>query len=125
MKRVLVVDDSHDVRTMLQALLEQEGFFVAIAADGDEALTLQKAAPFDVVVTDIFMPGKEGIETIDELHRQFPQTKIIVLTGGGGAGKLDYLQIARQIGAAKAFMKPVPPRDLIAAIRELASSDQA
>ena len=123
MKRVLVVDDNYDVRTMLQALLEQAGFGVSLAADGAEALALQRAAPFDVVITDIFMPGKEGIETIAELRREFPQTRIIALTGGSRVGSLDYLAVARELGAAKVFLKPVPPKDLIAAVRELASSE--
>jgi DNA-binding NarL/FixJ family response regulator len=68
------------------------------------------------------MPGKEGIETIDELRRHFPQTKIIVITGGSASGKLNYAEIARQIGATKAFMKPFPPHELVEAVRELALS---
>jgi CheY-like chemotaxis protein len=122
MKRVLVIDDNPDLRLTLQALLEREGFRVSTAGDGEEGLRLQRAAPFDVVVTDIFMPGKEGIETIDEIRRQFPQTKIIVVTGGSSSGKLNYAQIARQIGATKAFMKPFSPHDLVEAVRDLAFS---
>ena len=107
---------------MVQALLEREGFVASTAADGDKALALQRASPFDVVITDIFMPGKDGIETIDALRREYPQTKIIAVTGGGTKGNLSYVEIARQIGAAKAFVKPVAPHDLIAAVRELAGS---
>jgi YesN/AraC family two-component response regulator len=95
---------------------------VTVAADGEEALRLQRELPAAVVITDIFMPGKEGIETIYELRKEFPQTKVIVISGGSRA-KGDYFGVARELGAVKAFKKPVAPAELIAAVRELILSD--
>jgi len=122
MKRVLVIDDNPDIRLTAQALLEAEGFQVSVARDGAEALALQRASPFDVVVTDIYMPGMEGVETIHELRKHFPATRILAMSGGGKAGKVDYMQVARQLGAAKTLRKPFVPRELVEAVRELAFS---
>jgi CheY-like chemotaxis protein len=122
-KRVLVIDDNPDMRRTMQALLETEGFTVVVAADGEEALRRQRELPAAVVITDIFMPGKEGIETIYELRKQFPQTKIIVISGGLRAKGADYFSVARELGAVKAFKKPFEPNELIEAVRELTLSD--
>jgi DNA-binding response OmpR family regulator len=104
-------------------VLESEGFTVSVAADGEEALRLQRDLPAAVVITDIFMPGKEGIETIFELRKQFPQTKIIVMSGGSRAKGMDYLSVARELGAVKALKKPFAPDELIDAVREFTPSD--
>ena len=122
-KRVLVIDDNPDMRRTMQVLLESEGFAVSVAADGEEALRIQKSSPAQVVVTDIFMPGKEGIQTIYELRRQFPQTKVIVMSGGLRAKGVDYFEVARELGAVKALKKPFAPAELIDAVRELTPSD--
>jgi DNA-binding response OmpR family regulator len=114
---VLVIDDDADVRAFLQSLLESEGYEVAAAADGREGLALQRSKPSEIVVTDIFMPGKEGIETIFELHREFPQTKIIVMSGGPSKKGVDYLAVALELGAAKSLKKPFGPLELIDAVR--------
>jgi two-component system, chemotaxis family, chemotaxis protein CheY len=117
--RVLVIDDDADVRAFLRSLLESEGYEVAAAADGREGLALQRSKPSGIVVTDIFMPGKEGIETIFELHREFPQTKIIVMSGGPSKKGLDYLSVALELGAARSLKKPFAPLELIDAVWEL------
>jgi CheY-like chemotaxis protein len=118
-KRVLVIDDNPDMRRTMQALLESEGYAVAVAADGEEALRLQRDLPAAVVITDIYMPGKEGIETIYELRKHFPQTKVIVMSGGSRVTGVDYFQVARELGAVKTLKKPFTPAELIDAVREL------
>ena len=122
-KRVLVIDDNPDMRLTMQALLESEGFAVSVAADGEEALRIQKDFFADVVVTDIFMPGKEGIETIYELRKRFPQTKVIVMSGGLRAKGVDYFEVARELGAVKTLKKPFAPAELIDAVRQLIPSE--
>jgi DNA-binding response OmpR family regulator len=122
-KRVLVIDDNPDMRRTLQALLESEGFAVSVAADGEEALRLQRDLPAAVVITDIYMPGKEGIETIYELRKHFPQTKVIVISGGARVPGVDYFEVALELGAVKALKKPFAPDELIAAVRQLTPSD--
>jgi DNA-binding response OmpR family regulator len=117
--RVLIVDDDAGVRNFLQMVLEVEGYEVEYAADGKQALAAQRQNPAAVVVTDIFMPEAEGIETIVKLREEFPGTGIIVMSGGGAQGSTDYLALARELGAAKALKKPFAPQELIDAVREV------
>lgn len=121
--RILVIDDDEDVRDVLQVLLESEGYAVFAAADGHEGLLLQRRSPAAVVVTDIFMPGKEGIETVVDLVQEFPQTKVIVVSGASPhAAKADYGQLAVSLGAVRFLPKPLQSQDLIAAVRELTAA---
>ena len=123
--RVLVVDDDTGVRNFLRMLLELEGYEVATVGNGIEALEVQRSDPAAVVLTDIFMPDADGMETIVKLREEFPQTKIIVMSGGGSYRGADYLALAREIGAAKSLKKPFAPQDLIDAMREVAGSQPA
>jgi DNA-binding NtrC family response regulator len=117
--RVLVVDDDAGVRNFLRMLLELEGYEVATVGNGIEALETQRQAPAAIVLTDIFMPDGEGMETIVQLRQEFPQARIIVMSGGGTYNGVDYLKLARELGAVKALKKPFPPQDLIDAMREI------
>jgi CheY-like chemotaxis protein len=121
--RVLVIDDDEDVRDVLQVLLESEGYAVLAAADGQEGLLLQRRSPAAVVVTDIFMPGKEGIETVVELLQEFPQTKVIVVSGAPPTARADYGQLAVSLGAVRYLPKPLQSQDLIEAVRQLTQHD--
>jgi DNA-binding response OmpR family regulator len=120
-KRILVVDDNEDLRTTIQALLQADGFEVSVAADGEAALLLHRAHPADVVVTDLFMPDKDGIETIIELKKLYPNVKIIAMSGWTSTQGSDYLQVAREIGAAVTLQKPFDPLELSRVVRQLAS----
>jgi DNA-binding response OmpR family regulator len=119
--RVLIVDDDPSVRNFLQMLLEVEGYEVFSAMDGNDALAVQREHPAAVVVIDIFMPHAEGIETIVKLRDEFPQAGIIVMSGGGVRSGVDYLAVARELGAARALKKPFGPQELIDAVREVRS----
>jgi two-component system chemotaxis response regulator CheY len=116
-RKVLVIDDDDDVRSIIQALLESEGFEVSAAADGHAGLESQRKSPAAVVVTDIFMPDKDGIETIAALRQEFPLTKIVVLSGGAPKMALDYLRVAVELGAVIAIKKPFRPQELVDAVR--------
>jgi len=120
-KRVLVVDDNEDLRSTVQALLQADGFDVAVAADGDAALALNRQHPADVVVTDLFMPDKDGIETIIELKKLYPAIKIVAISGWTSTRGSDYLQVAREIGAAVTLQKPFDPQELCRVVRKLTS----
>jgi DNA-binding response OmpR family regulator len=120
-KRILVVDDNEDLRTTIQALLQADGFEVSVAADGEAALLLHRAHPADVVVTDLFMPDKDGIETIIELKKLYPNVKIIAMSGWTSTQGSDYLQVAREIGAAVTLQKPFDPLELSRVVRQLAT----
>ena len=101
---VLLVDDEALVRQSLDAGLRLNGYEVLHAGDGDEALDVLSSTPVDVVVTDLAMPRREGLETIVEIRRRFPRVKVIALSGVFGS---FYLGMARQLGADAALAKPV------------------
>ena len=123
--RVLVVDDDAGIRNFLRMLLELEGYEVATAGNGIDALEAQRQDPAAIVLTDIFMPDAEGMETIVRLREEFPQVRIIVMSGGGAYRGANYLKLARELGAVRALKKPFPPQELIDAMREVASMTPA
>jgi DNA-binding response OmpR family regulator len=115
---VLVVDDERDTRESLRIILEAAGYRVRTARDGSEGIRLQEEEPADVVITDIFMPVVEGLETIQEIRSRFPGTKIIAVSGGGSALRNPaYLETAGIAGADATLTKPVAPEELLALLR--------
>ena len=119
MARILVVDDDDGFREMFVEMLHQGGYDTTTAANGNQAIESYRKDPPDLVVTDIIMPDKEGIETITELLDEFPDAKIIVVSGGGGIGPHDYLETALMFGAKRAFSKPFRLAEMLAAVGEL------
>jgi DNA-binding NtrC family response regulator len=117
--RILVIDDDEEIREMLRATLEAAGYDVEVASDGRRGLETQRARPADLVITDIFMPEKEGIETIIELRQEFPSVRIIAMSGGGALRTLDYLPAAEQFGAITTFRKPFDPEAMLATVRRV------
>src|SRR5947207_3510654 len=105
MARILVVDDDIPFRKMLRLTLSRFGHAVGEARDGDEALKTIREAPVDLVMTDLIMPGREGIETIEALRHEFPALKIIAMSGGGRMTAHQYLSIARAMGADRTLAK--------------------
>jgi len=119
MSRILVIDDEPQVRGMLKEILEDEGYEVTEAENGEVGLNLYKENPSDIVITDILMPDKEGIATIRELKREFPHVKIIAMSGGGRLVAGDYLMMAKAFGVERIFKKPLAYDELVTAIAEL------
>ncbi len=119
MARLLVIDDEPQVRGMLKIALEQKGYEVVLAEDGNAGLAAIRDQPIDLVITDLIMPEKEGIETIIELRKGYPAVPIIAMSGGGRVAPGSYLNVARSMGADRSFQKPVALRDLIAAVEDL------
>ena len=118
--RVLIVDDEPDVRLSLQLALELAGYAVRIAANGNEALEQQRSSPADILITDIFMPESDGIETIAGFRKEFPATRIVVVSGAARRPHADYLQAARVLGADLTLTKPIDIERLLDKLRELA-----
>lgn len=119
-KRILIVDDNVDILSFMQAALEGAGFDVRIVTEGAQALALQAKHGADLLITDIFMPGQDGIETIHQCKARFPQTRIIVMSAGGGSGrKLDYLPSALLIGADATLRKPFNVDQLVDTVRKV------
>lgn len=119
MASILIIDDEEQMRTALCSLLEGSGYEVISASDGKEGLKLYHEKPTDLIITDLIMPEKEGIETIMELKRISPDVKIIAISGGGHNDPEDYLPLAKQLGAQRTIAKPFGGEELLKAVREL------
>ena len=123
MKRVLVIDDNDDFRKLALLWFQIHSIEAGGAANCAKGLELQRARPADVIITDIFMPEKDGIETIQELRREFPGVRIIAMTGRESLTDFDAFEVARELGAVKTFKKPFKLDDLVAAVNELTSGN--
>jgi DNA-binding NtrC family response regulator len=119
MSHILVIDDDISICLMLQHALEKPGYRVTVAHDGQKALAAHKADPADLVITDLVMPGMEGIETILELKRRSPALKIIAMSGGGMGKGADYLTMARKFGAQRTITKPFTIQQFTQAVAEV------
>jgi DNA-binding response OmpR family regulator len=119
MSHILVVDDEPQVRTMLGTLLLQHGYQVTEAEDGDVALKVVSNTPVDLIILDLLMPGKEGLETLMAFRKEKNPPKIIAISGGARTIGADFLPAALKLGASRTFRKPFRTEELLAAIREL------
>jgi CheY-like chemotaxis protein len=122
---VLVVDDDIIVLQTLQFLLEDNGFTVLTAVDGVQGLREYRKHRPDLVLTDIVMPEKEGIALIRELRREFPDAKVVAMSGGGRVGNSDYVSIALALGANLGLDKPFDDLELVESLRRLLGSSPA
>jgi CheY-like chemotaxis protein len=123
MARILIIDDSPDVRLTLRTALESVGHAVTEAADGIEGIKRFSAEPSQLVITDILMPNKEGLETIRDLRKINQDLKIVAISGGSRANAVDFLNYAKSLGADMTLRKPIRMDDLYSAVdRCLASA---
>lgn len=113
MSAILVVDDQKGIRDVLRKVLIEVGHDVVEAEDGAAALALFRVQPFNLVITDIIMPEKEGIEIIATIKRERPDTKILAMSGGGRARMMDFLAVARKAGADATLEKPFRKNELL------------
>lgn len=118
MTSILVIDDDAAVRRMLRQMLEGAGYEVVEAADGAIGLDLYNKRPVDLVITDILMPEKEGIETILALRKTAPEVKILAISGGGRMNKGDLLSTAEFFGAVRTLAKPFARKELLGMVQE-------
>ena len=119
MTTLLVIDDDNLVRGMMANALRKKGFNVLEAGDGNEGLQVVLHNTVDLVVTDMLMPDKEGVETIIELREINSDMKIIAMSGGGKKQDMTFLKLAKQVGANLVLEKPFRPSDLLGAIEQL------
>src|SRR6266404_4336168 len=119
MSKILLVDDEQQLRSMLRIALESAGHEVEEAGDGKEAIESYCSHPADLLVTDIVMPGQEGIETIMQFRDKFPELKIIAMSGGGKNNRQTYLDWAKKLGANRALAKPFSIDDFLTAVQEV------
>jgi DNA-binding response OmpR family regulator len=119
MARILVIDDDRLVRFTIRTALEQAGHSVVEAEDGARGIAAFDAGAFDLVVTDLLMPEKEGVETVREIRQRSTQVKILAVSGGGSMKMLDYLAMAEALGADRSLAKPFTSRALVEIVKEL------
>jgi CheY-like chemotaxis protein len=117
--RILVSDDDERLREATLYILQDQGYEVAAACDGNELMRAYREQAADLVLCDLFMPGKDGLEAIGELLKSFPQARIIAMSGGGYSGVLSVLHIARHLGAKDILAKPFTRAKLLEVIQRV------
>jgi YesN/AraC family two-component response regulator len=116
---IVVIDDDELVCETIVSFLQIAGHEVNSALDGDKGIDLVKANNPDLVITDIVMPTKEGMETIRDIKKYSPETKIIAISGQGWASGVSYLEMAERLGANATISKPFTRQDLISKVDEV------
>ncbi len=120
--RILIIDDDQDVRSPIRQMLAGAGYEVQEASDGDEGLEMCREDPPDLTIVDIFMPRKSGLEVIEELRRDFPDVKVIAVSGVDTRDGLDLATLTRSYGVDRAIEKPFLLKDLLQAVKDVLSS---
>lgn len=116
MAKVLVIDDDEGLRNLFREILHVGGHDAQVATSGDDGLRRLHELDYDVVLTDVVMPDKDGLETIRELRRDFPGVRVVAISGGGCIQGVDYLRMAKLLGANATLAKPVRPHQLLGAV---------
>ena len=119
MAKILVLDDEPSILLMIKKMLEREGHEVDLALNGREGMELFEKNQPDLLITDIIMPEKEGLETIFELRKKHPKLKIIAISGGGRIGPDGYLPGAKLLGADLTFPKPLVQKEFLEGVSSL------
>ncbi len=119
MAKIYVFDDEPSILLMIKKMLERAGHDVEIAINGREGMKLFEKEIPDLLITDIIMPEKEGLETIVELRKSHPALKIIAISGGGRVDREGYLPSAKLLGADLVFHKPLVQKEFVEAVSNL------
>ncbi len=117
--KILVVDDENSIRLLLKIALEKRGYQVSEAENGKIAINYLQRHPADLMIIDMIMPEKEGIETIREVRKTNAKIKIIAVSGGGLLGPDAYLMLAGTLGADATMPKPIALKDLLQQVSSL------
>lgn len=117
MARILIADDDPEIRDSLVKLLGLVGHDVSTVENGHEAMELLDVESFDLLITDILMPRRDGLECVMHVRKNHADMPVLAISGGARTD--TYLKLAETMGAAKTFHKPFPPRELMAKVAEL------
>lgn len=118
MESILVIDDDPQIRQLLEEVLRVEGYNVLAAESVDKGLPNYPKSLLPLIVIDVLMPDREGLETIRELRKNNPSMKIIAISGGLEQGGIDVLDIAKRFGADRVLRKPFDVKDFLNVIDE-------
>ncbi len=113
MANILVVEDDAQVAKLFRDTLIKAGYSTIVAANGNEAIAAIGQQSFDLIITDIFMPEKDGLELIREVMAHNPQIKVIAVSGGGKTRAPLYLEMAKKLGACRTLDKPFELKELL------------
>src|SRR5664279_2444131 len=113
MAKILVIDDEPSILLMIKKMLEKAGHEVEMALNGKEGMQIFENNKADLLITDIIMPEKEGLETIVEMRKKYPDLKIIAISGGGRISADGYLPGAKLLGANMVFQKPLIQKEFL------------
>jgi DNA-binding response OmpR family regulator len=119
MKQILIIDDEEQIREMFIEMVSLDGYEAKGAENGKVAQELLEQTTFDLVITDLIMPEKEGFETIRDIRAKYESMPIIAMSGGGRLSPDIYLPTAKSFGADYVFQKPVKRQQLLEAIKNL------
>lgn len=119
LQKILVIDDDAVIRMVLRNLLKSRGFEFFEATNGVEGVAQFKRENPDLVITDMLMPNKEGLETIMEIRAHRPSVKIIAMSGGGNTQNMSFLEMAKKVGADAVVAKPFGPQDILTHIKNM------
>jgi len=117
-KTILIIEDDERIRELLRTFLEAAGYLVVDAENGAVGIKKYRENTIDLVITDLIMPEKEGIETIRELKALNPQVKIIAMSGGGVLNPEEYLSIAKRLGVLRTLAKPFSREEIVTAVNQ-------
>ena len=117
MASILVIDDQEPIRRIVRRALENERHAVLDASDGELRMQILERETVDVVITDIFMPELDGIQTLREIRKRFPAVRVIAMSGGDSTGLLDLRKDAELLGAVKSLQKPFTAREIVDVVR--------
>ena len=119
MARIIVIEDEAAIRRLVVRILARAGHEVREAGNGRDGVALHRADPADLVITDVFMPEQDGIETIQQIRDFAPDTPILAMSGGGSRGNTDSLSDAELFGAQAVLQKPFSPEEMERAVAGL------
>lgn len=119
MPSILLVDDDEQFRAMLSEVLADAGYQVHQACNGQQAIKMYASLPTDLVITDLVMPEKEGLEMISELRQLYADVRIIAISGGTRGGEQTCLKIAKAFGAQRVLAKPFSHREILTAVNQV------
>lgn len=124
MARILVIDDEKPILDLIRMILEKAGYTVVTASDSAEGVAWYRAFSADVIITDLILPGKEGLMAIADLVEEYPEIKIIAISGGSKkVGPYEYLQAAKAFGACCILAKPFEMNELLGVVQECLPQD--
>ncbi len=123
--RILLIDDEQMVRKIVRKMLERSGHDITEAENGRLGLEQLKTGTFELVITDIIMPEMEGVETLMMVREQYPDIKVIAMSGGGRTGNIDFLSTAEKLGASAILHKPFTLSALAAALEQTFGAQKA